>query len=861
MDQHLLTPLIEPNTIAVWFDRATSETTQKALRERLRCSHAKVSFWPDVPAERIDLALIASAPESLRESLNEAATRQCKAAVILTSNVSIPLQNELRDEARRLGIALVGPASFGIQRPSIGLNASTCSTTALQGRVALLSQSGALASAILDWAGEYKVGFSAVITLGNECDVDLARTLDYLANDHETQAIVIYLECVANPRAFLSALRAAAGLKPVILLKAGATTHAPMDPLTHTQALVGSDDVFDAAIRRSGAVRVNYFLQLFAAVRVLTSNRPPNGRQLAVISNGRGPALLVQDLVRALNIRLPALPQHNPIIIRDDSDGLAYQEAIRALDANPDVDVILAIHSPHLSVDTEAITKAVAQASATTEKLVIGCWLGDQSTREARNWLSSQGVPAFRTPEAAVDALHALTTFKQNQELLQQISPVLSLDDEPDLDGARMIIEGALADRRHTLTEMESKSLLSAFGIAVSTTISARSANESALIAHQIGFPVALKINSPDIIHKSEVDGVRLNLKTAQEVREAFDDLTNRVRELAPTARIEGVVVQKFIERSRATEAHIGMATDPLFGPVISFGPGGEKVRWVRDRALELPPLNGLLAQRLIERTQLGQTMLEQQAHQDTQAPHPAIEKLERLLLKVSDLVCELPAIREIDINPVIVSDQDAIVLDARMVIESTQGQHMPRYGHLSIMPYPAHLTAQYPLPRDGTYEIRPIRWNDSDRLNHLLANLSEESRFMRFLANVKSFTPKQLARFTQIDYHRDMALVATVGRHDQEELIGVARYALLPNAESAEFALVVADAYQNQGIGSKLMKSLIDVARDQHLQTIEGYVLANNGLMLRLMTKLGFEIEPDPDDATMRRVVKSLEL
>ena len=860
MEQHLLTPLIEPNTITVWFDASTSAVTQSALRTQLQSSRAKVSFWPEPAGEKLDLALIASSPESLLQSLSEAAAKRCKAAIILTSHVSISLQHELRDHARRLGIALVGPASFGIQRPSQGLNASTCSTTALEGRVALLSQSGALASAILDWAGEYKVGFSAVITLGNESDVDLARALDFLANDHETQAIVMYLECVANPRAFLSALRAAASLKPVILLKAGATTHAPTDPLTHTQALVGSDDVFDAAIRRSGAVRVDHFLQLFAAVRVLTSNRPPNGRQLAVISNGRGPALLVQDLVRALNIRLPDLPEHNPIIIRDDSDGAAYQEAIQQLDSNPNVDVILAIHSPHLSVDTHAITRAVAEASSTTDKLVIGCWLGDQSTREARNWLSSQGVPAFRTPEAAVDALNALTTFKQNQELLQQISPVLTLEDEPDLDGARMIIEAALADRRHTLTEMESKSLLSAFGIGVSTTIAARSANESALIAHQIGFPVALKINSPDIIHKSEVDGVRLNLKTAHEVREAFDELMDRVGNLAPKARLEGVVVQRFIERSRATEAHIGMTTDPLFGPVISFGPGGQRVRWVRDRALELPPLNGLLAKRLIERTQLGQTLVEESKVSDRTDGQEAIEKLERLLLKVSDLICEFPSIREIDINPVIVSDEDAIVLDARMVIESTQGQRMPRYGHLSIMPYPAHLTAQYPLPRDGTYEIRPIRWNDSDRLNHLLANLSEESRFMRFLANVKSFSPKQLARFTQIDYHRDMALVAVVGKHDHEELIGVARYALLPNAESAEFALVVADSYQHQGIGSKLMNSLIDVARDQHLQMIEGYVLANNGLMLSLMTRLGFKIENDPDDATMRRVVKLLE-
>jgi acetyltransferase len=856
MERHLLSPLIDPSHILVWVDDQTPPAVVTALSERLSKAKCPVTYWPQATTERVDLALIAVNPDALMDALTQAASRRCRAAVILTTNVSVALQEQIREEALRLNIAVVGPASFGIQRPGAGLNASVCATTALPGRVALLSQSGALASSILDWAQEYQVGFSAVITLGNEADVDLARALDFLAFDHDTHAIVVYLECVAHPRAFLSALRAAAGVKPVIVLKAGATTHAPTDPLTHTQALVGSDEVFDAAIRRAGAVRVRYFIQLFAAVRVLTSNRPPNGARLAVVSNGRGPALLVQDLVRELNIKLVELPDHNPLIVRADANGERYANAIQTLGKMSNVDCILVIHSPQVSADTWQVTRAVAEAAAQVETLVIGCWLGDHSTREPRNWLSRQGVPSFRTPEAVVDAFNTLSTFRQNQELLQQVPPALSLEIEPDLDGARMIIEGALAERRNALSEMESKSLLSAFGIPVSTTVNARHANEAALIAHQIGFPVVLKINSPDIPHKSEVGGVRLNLKSAHEVRDAFAELTARVKELAPTARIDGVVVQRFIERTRATEAHIGMTTDPLFGPVISFGPGGERIRWVRDRALELPPLNGILAQRLIERTQLGEKLIEEMpggvnAH--------VIKQLETTLLQVSNLICELPALQEIDINPVIISEEGVIIVDARMIVAPATGARPPRYSHLSIMPYPGYLTAEYPLNTGGSYEIRAIRWDDGEKLQSLLAHMSDESRFMRFIANIKQFTPRQLARFTQIDYHRDMALAAVVGQGDSEKIVGVARYMLLPQPSSAEFALVVQDDFQNHGIGSKLMTSLFEVAKSQQLAHIEGYVLGQNPAMLKLMSRLGFQIEPDPDDPAMRRVVKRL--
>jgi acetyltransferase len=545
------------------------------------------------------------------------------------------------------------------------------------------------------------------------------------------------------------------------------------------------------------------------------------------------------------------------VIIRFDAQGEQYKEKIIELANNNDVDAILVIHSPHIGVDTQKVTQAVAQAAARVNTLVLGCWLGDHSTREMRNWLSGEGVPSFRTPEAAVDAFHSLASFRSNQELLQQVPPAISSSVEPDLEGARMIIEAALVDRRRSLTEIESKSLLSAFGVPVSTTILARNANEATLVAHQVGFPVVIKINSPDITHKSEVGGVRLNLKNAHEVREAYTEMMERVQSLASNARLEGVVVQRYVERLGKTEVYIGMATDPLFGPIISFGAGGEHVRWANDRALELPPLNALLAKRLIERTQIGQRLAESTPQGMDSV---TLRRLEQLLLQVSDLICEMPAIKEIDINPVIITDEGPIVVDALMVIEKSKAHGKPRYSHLAIMPYPGYLTTEHPLKNGSSYVVRPLRWSDGDNLKRLLTSLSEESRFMRFLSNIKEFSPKQLARLTQIDYHRDIALTAVVEHEGREELIGVARYMLLPNSSSAEFALVVQDAYQGQGIGSTLMTALFDVAKDQQLKEIEGMVLTKNTQMLDLMSRLGFTIEMDPEDHALRRVVKRLD-
>lgn len=877
MDQHYLASLFAPKSVAVLYDQATPPETLELLTARMsRSDKIKTWFldhdgenWPDEP-HQIDSAIIATGPDRTEAAIEDAARRRAKAAVVLTTGIAQAKFDDLRRTALRLGVSLLGPSSMGMQCPGIGLDASLLSRTAKPGRIALVSQSGALASAILDWADVYPMGFSAVVTLGNEIEVDLAQVLDYLAFDVQTQSIIVYLECIRDARSFMSAMRAAASVKPVIVLKAGRNARDPHDPLTHSSALIGANAIIDTALRRAGAVRVQYLVQLFSTARVLTARRRPTGRRVAILSNGRGPALLAQDLLRdegydivkltadtveQMKARRPDLDVNNPLNLRTDAQAQAYADAIELIAHDKQVDGLLVIHTPTGTSDEQAIAEAVAKAGAPLEKAIFGCWMGEQTTREQRGWLSQQGIPSFRTPEAALDAMMNVATFYANQQLAQQVPPPLSNSGQPDIEGARMIVEAALAEKRRVLTEMESKALLSAFHIPVATTVVARNANEAVMIAQQVGFPVALKINSSDIPHKSEVGGVVLGLRSGAEVRSEFNELLTRVRHARPDARIDGVAVQAMVQMDQAREVFVGVKKDPLFGPVITFGAGGTMVELIRDRATELPPLNSFLALRLIERTRVASRL----GANGTQ-PAANLEAIEQLLVRVSEMICELPSIKELDINPVLVDNTGAIAVDARVVVENAPPMSRGRYSHLAILPYPSYLHWEYPLPDGSSYNIRPIRWEDSLRLQEMVRALSEESRYFRFISNIRELPPRLLVRYTQIDYHRDMALVAVVEDADHEEkIIGVARYMLKPDGESCEFAIVISDEWHGRGLGSRLMNALIDVGAGNGLRLMEGYVLAQNSNMLKLMSHVGFSIHPDPDDPTMRIVKRPL--
>ena len=896
MDKHYLTPLFTPESIVVFAGRLDDPSTQTAqataVLQALRAQKftGTLQFLDiqtsgtlaDLAQARADLAIIALPPKDVSSALELAARMACRAAMVISSGLSADTASELKKIARREGIHLLGPNSLGLQRPQLGLNASAAGPLANKGSLALVSQSGALTSSMLDWASSNGVGFSSVVSLGPHTGVDIAQVLDFLANDAQTHSIVVYLEGISNARRFMSALRSAANAKPVVVLKAGRKPAGNEAAQTHSGAIVGSDDVFDAALRRAGAVRVRSFVALFSAAKCLASRYRPVGKRLAIVTNGGGPGVLAADWVNEISLQLgklsvesittlkplmPALASLTDLIdLSEDAGPEHYTAAITAAEKDGQIDGVLAIYSPKAGGDAASVANALAEVKRGMGKPLLSCWMGDASVGAARSVLKEAAIPTFRTPEAAVGAFGNLASFYQNQLLLQQTPPPLSTLAKPDTEGARLVIESVLAERRKVLTEMESKTLLSAFHIPVTTTMLARSANEAMMIATQLGFPVALKIDSPDISHKSDVQGVALNIVNATGVRDAYNDMIATVARLQPQARINGVTVQNMAPAKRGREIYIGLVTDDPFGPVIAFGAGGTMIELINDRAMELPPLNQFLAHRLIERSRVAETLGEWRG-----SPAVNMDALEQVLLRVSEMVCELPQLREMDINPFIVDENGAVAVDARIVIDHTSQAASARsngYNHLAILPYPARFEQVWPLPGGGEYTVRPIHPDDAQMLQDMMHSLSPESRYFRFVSSITELPPTMLARFTLIDYDREMALVAVVKERtadadgemsETERIVGVSRYITNPDQSSCEFALVVADDFSGKGLGSRLMLSIMDVAREKGLTEIDGLVLANNPGMLKLMRSLGFSVKAFPEDPDFKLVTHML--
>jgi len=895
MDKHFLTPLFEPASIVLFTgaqDQPDKQTPQaRALLAYLQAQKFKGHIAPldtnttgtlaDLAQVQADLALIALPNDAIEHALDLAGRVRVKAALVLSEDVGTAQAAEMHRIAKRYGFFLLGPNSRGFQNPRLQLNASVAGELAAPGPLGLVSQSGALTAAILDWARLHRVGFSTVVALGPHTAVTLADALDYLANDRHTQSIVVYMEGIDNARRFMSALRVAANSKPVVVLKAGRKLAGNVAAQTHSSAIVGSDEVFDAVLRRAGAVRVRSFVELFSAAKCLASRYRPVGKRLAVISNGGGPGVLAADWISELGLELGVLSADSAARLReqlpagaslsdliDISEAATAEHYLAAIDAagkDRQIDGVLALYSPKFGGDPVAVAQALVQVRPRLNKPLVACWMGDATVQDARRALSEAQIPNFRTPEAAVGAFGNIASFYQNQQLLQQTPPPLSHLAMPDVEGARLLIEGVLTERRKALTEMESKSLLSAFHIPVTQTLLARSSGEAMMIASQLGFPVALKIDSPDISHKSDVGGVALNVMNATSVRDIWQEMMDTVRARQPQARINGVTVQAMARKPRGRELYIGVVTDEAFGPVIAFGAGGTMIDLISDHAMELPPLNQFLARRLIERSRAHATL--SKWHGASEADTAA---LEQALLRVSEMVCALPQLREMDINPIIVDESGALAVDARIVIGpavQTAPTRSGSYGHLAILPYPARYEQRWPLKGGGEYTVRPIHPDDAQGLQNLVKRLSRESRYFRFVSSMTELPPAMLARFTLIDYDREMALCAVVEeeveggepKQTRERIIGVSRYITNPDHTSCEFSLVVDDAFAGQGLGSHLMHSIMNVARDKGLKEIVGLVLTNNEAMLRLMRSLGYQIRAYPEDPDFRLVVYPL--
>lgn len=892
MSQHHLTPLFAPKSVAVYGASDRIDSVGQIVFQNMLQSGYQGALYPINPMRAevqghkayaslsqiegvVELAVIATPAQTVPDIIEECGKHQVKAAVIITAGFGEAgeegkaLELAVLKNAQRYGIRLIGPNCLGVMRPDIGLNATFNKGSAVSGNVAFVSQSGALCTAILDWAHAQDIGFSSVISMGSSLDVDFGEILDYLISDVKTQSILLYIEGIRDARSFMSGIRAAARIKPVILVKVGRHAAASKAAMSHTASLVGSDDAFEAAVRRAGVVRVQTVTQLFSVAKALSCGFHPTGNRLAIVTNGGGPGVMATDCaidfgltmatlsdatIEKLNQVLPATWSHgNPIDIIGDAQSDRYQHAVKACLEDPNVDGVLTILTPQAMTRPLEAAKVVIELSNQYNKPLLTSWMGGEQVTESRNAFKASKKPTFRTPEPAVEVFSFLSAYHRNQKLLIQMPGPLSHHLEPDVEGARMVIEGALQERRKVLTEMESKALLSAFHIPVAQTMVAHTPNEALLIAQQLGFPVAMKVNSPDITHKTDAGGVLLNLANAQAVRSAYHEIIDNIKRYRPDAKVDGISIEPMIVKPNGRELMVGVTTDPVFGPVITFGAGGTTVEVMGDRSVTLPPLNSFLVKDLIQGTHVAK-MLGAFRHM----PPADMDALESVLLRVSEMVCELPMLMEMDINPLIVDENGALAADARVVVELRQPS-ADRYAHMAIYPYPTHLVSNWQLADGTDVVIRPIRPEDAELEQKFVRDLSEESRYFRFMNSVQELSESMLVRFTQIDYSREMALLAVTEEQGREVELGVTRFAINPDGESCEFALVVADNMRGKGLGNKLMIALIDAARSKGMKVMEGEVLNNNASMLKLMKRLDFSIEPSADDDSVKRVRKIL--
>jgi acetyltransferase len=833
--------------------------------------HRSVLDLPEAP----DLAVILTPAATVPEVVGDCGRKGIKAAAVVSAGFreagvqGAGYERQLRLQARKHGLRFLGPNSLGVIRTDIGFNASCGPGQPDTGRLALVSESGALCAAILDWARLHHVGFSGVVSTGMGSDVELGEILDYLGRDPATDSIMLYLEGVDHARRFMSALRAAARVKPVVVMKAGRHGARSGGTAFHSGALVGTDDVFDAAMRRAGVLRIRDFSEMFAAATTLDAGVRVRGRNLAIVSNAGGPGTIAADRAQDRGLQIarlgaeslhrlaeelpPAAREGNPVYMRPDVDRTQFAAAMRICLEDPAVDSLLAILVPHALADTDAIAESVIGIARGSRKPVFTCWMGGAGVESSRARFAAERIPSYLRPETAADAIAGLGLYAANQQLLLQAPEPLELASAPDRARAQAVIDAALAAGREWLNPAESKEVLDAFGIPVVRSRSASSAAEAAERAREVGFPVAMKILSPDIAHKTDVNGVRLNLVDERDVRGAYSRMLADVARARPDADLQGVLIEPMYREQNGRELMIGVVRDPLFGPAISFGLGGIFVEVIRDSAVALPPLNQFLVRELIRHSRAGLALQPLRG-----APAADAEAVEQTLLRVSEIVCELPTVGAMDINPLIVTDRGVVVVDARIGVQPPRPAARS-YDHMAIHPYPSGLRDSVELPGGIVATIRPIRPEDAAIESAFVHGLSEQSKYLRFMFGLRDLTPAMLSRFTQIDYDRELALIAVIDTPQGEQEIGVVRYSTLPDEETCEFAIVVGDAWQGKGLGRRMFTRLIEAARERPLKVMTGVTLRENKRMIDLSRSFGFVTKADPEDRDLVQMTLQL--
>jgi acetyltransferase len=821
-----------------------------------------------------DLAIIAAPPVVVPELIADLGSKGCAAAIVLTAGFGHgpgSLSEAVERAARANGIRIVGPNCLGVLVPGQKLNASFSATAPSTGDLALISQSGAIAAGLIEWAAPRSVGFSAIVSIGDQLDVDFGDLLDYFALDRGTRAILLYIESIKDARKFMSAARAAARTKPVIVVKAGRHARGAAAARTHTGSLAGADSVYDAAFRRAGLLRVSDLDELFAAAETLSHIKHFSGKRLSILTNGGGIGVLAVDRLMDLgekgDVLAPigpgamtkldaALPpiwsRANPVDIAGDADATRYATALEVLLADDQNDAIMvmnvatALASPSDAAAAVADTVRAHRRNAVFPKPVFAVWVGDRG--EVSKKFEVVGIPHYPSESSAIAGYGHLVRHREARDMLMQTPPSLPEDFVPDTATARRVVAGVLQAGKSWLDPIEAEQLLRAYSIAIAPAIQASNPEAAVRAATPIlnnNQLVALKIYSPDIIHKSDVGGVRLNLASAAAVKQAVVEMLDRVRAAKPGARLYGVTVHPMIVRPLARELIAGVADDPTFGPVIVFGRGGTAVEVINDKALALPPLDLKLAQDLIARTRVSRLL---KAYRDVPAADEGAVAL--VLVKLAQLIADVPEIREIDLNPLLSDHFGAIAVDARIAVAPVEeaGRRSPGHPRFAIRPYPKEWERSRHLSNGAAVFVRPVRPEDERLYGSFFARVTAEDLRLRFFSQIKEFSHAFIARMTQLDYARAMAFVAI--EEASGDLLGVARLHANADYERGEYAVLVRSDVKGIGLGWLLMQTVLEYARSEGLLRVEGQVLKENTTMLKMCRELGFTVVGDPHDS-----------
>ncbi len=823
-----------------------------------------------------DLAVICTPPEQVPRAVRECGEAGILGLIIMTAgfretgDAGKVLEEQVRAEAARFdGMRILGPNCLGVIVPESKLNASFATGIPRLGNIAFISQSGALCTSVLDWAIEGKIGFSYFVSVGNSLDVEFGDLIDYLGEDEKTKSIILYVESIYQARRFMTAARAFARTKPIIAYKAGRFPESAQAAASHTGALASEDSVYDAAFQRAGLARVFDLGDIFDCAELIGRNKNPRGPNLGIVTNAGGPGVIATDALIAsggvlaklspetmskLDESLPASWSHgNPVDVLGDANSKRMEKVTQIVLGDPGVDAVLVILTPQAMTNPTATAKAIGKLAAGTRKPMLAAWLGGQTMRESLPILTDSGIAAYKTPEDAIRAFMTLVDYERNLEALYETPKDIPLELPMDRAELRTNFIARHFGTASVLTEEVSKSLIEIYGIPTTRPQPAKTPAEAVSAAASIGYPVVLKIHSPDVSHKTDVGGVMLDLEDAEMVRAAFDRITGNLRHRMPEARIEGVTVQRMVKMKDALEMILGIKKDPVFGTVIMVGMGGTGAELYADRALGFPPLNERLAKRMLESLKMWPLLNGYRGR-----PPADVTRLIEVLIRLSYLAADYPEIAELDINPLLVTEQDVVALDARIILDrSLVGKQTEPYSHLALRPYPEKYVRQVAL-RDGTrVTLRPIKPEDEPLWMELLASCSKESIYSRFRYSFYWDSHEVATRFCYIDYDREIAIVAEITVHGKRKLLGVGRLIADPDHEEVEYAVLITDAWQRKELGSILTDYCLEIAKKWNLKRIVAQTTTDNHRMISVFKKRGFEIRIG-DDSTVE-VVKEI--